>query len=166
MNLLFDFNVDKEAKTINITREFAAGLDLVWDAFTKAEILDQWIAPKPYRLQTKEMNFQEGGRWLYAMLSPENAAHWSLVDFTKIYAKTSFSGRNCFCDENGHPAGNNFSITTHYFEAGTEVTTVRIEKKFNDLALVEMMASKGFKEGTEAGMRNLDEYLSTQTGKK
>ena len=33
MNLLFDFTVDKAKKTIFITREFAADLDLVWDAF-------------------------------------------------------------------------------------------------------------------------------------
>ena len=54
-NLLFDFTVDKATQTIYITREFAAGLDLVWDAFTKAEILDQWVAPEPWRARTKEM---------------------------------------------------------------------------------------------------------------
>jgi uncharacterized protein YndB with AHSA1/START domain len=43
MNLLFDFTVDKDTATIYVTREFAAVLDLVWDAFTKAEILDQWM---------------------------------------------------------------------------------------------------------------------------
>ena len=41
-NLLFDFTVDKAAKTVYITREFAAKLSLVWDAFTKQEIIDQW----------------------------------------------------------------------------------------------------------------------------
>ena len=46
-NLLFDFTVDKATKTVFITREFDAELSLVWDAFTKAEILDQWVAPKP-----------------------------------------------------------------------------------------------------------------------
>jgi uncharacterized protein YndB with AHSA1/START domain len=40
MNLLYDFTVDKGNHTIHITREFAAELDLVWDAFTKAEMLD------------------------------------------------------------------------------------------------------------------------------
>ena len=35
MNLLFDFTVDKTTNTIYVTREFAADLDLVWDAFTK-----------------------------------------------------------------------------------------------------------------------------------
>jgi uncharacterized protein YndB with AHSA1/START domain len=43
MNLLFDFTVDKATATIYITREFAADLDLVWDAFTKSEILEQWM---------------------------------------------------------------------------------------------------------------------------
>ena len=71
MNLLFDFTVDKATATIYVTREFAAELDLVWDAFTKAEILDQWMGPKPWRVQTKEMDFREGGRWLYTMMSPE-----------------------------------------------------------------------------------------------
>ena len=103
MNLLFDFSVDKATSTIYITREFAADLDLVWDAFTKAEILDRWFAPKPWRVQTKEMDFREGGRWLYAMVSPENVYSWALVEFTSIQPKTSFSARNSFSDENGGP---------------------------------------------------------------
>jgi len=70
MNLLFDFTVDKDTATIYVTREFAADLDLVWEAFTKSEILEQWMGPKPWRVQTKEMDFREGGRWLYAMVSP------------------------------------------------------------------------------------------------
>ena len=60
--LLFDFAVDKAAKTVVITREFAADLPLVWDAFTKAELLDQWMAPKPWTARTKYMDFRVGGR--------------------------------------------------------------------------------------------------------
>jgi len=40
-NLANDFIVDKENNTITIKREFVANQDLVWDAFTKKEILDQ-----------------------------------------------------------------------------------------------------------------------------
>ena len=47
-NLLFDFTVDKAAKTVFITREFDADLSLVWNAFTKAEILDQLDSPGIY----------------------------------------------------------------------------------------------------------------------
>ena len=61
MNPHFDFVVDKEKKAIYITREFAADRDIVWDAFTKAEILVRWIAPKPMKAFIKEMDFREGG---------------------------------------------------------------------------------------------------------
>ena len=47
-DLLFDFIVIKATKEVLITREFNAQLSLVWDAFTKQEILDQWWAPKPW----------------------------------------------------------------------------------------------------------------------
>jgi uncharacterized protein YndB with AHSA1/START domain len=161
MNLLFDFTVDKATKTIFITREFAADLDLVWDAFTKAEILDQWYAPKPYRSRTKEMDFREGGRWLYAMVSPENVEHWSLVEFTRIQPKTNFSTRNTFSDEHGKQRGNSFSMVNNSFKAGEEITTVYVEKVFDDLATLEMMATNGFKEGTAAGFANLDNYFLT-----
>lgn len=166
MTPFFEFTVDKAAKTIHITREFDAGIDLVWDAFTKAEILDQWTAPKPYRSVTKEMNFTVGGRWLYAMVSPENVSRWSMVEFLKIDPKTSFTGRNSFSDENGNTLDGRFSITTNAFKEDSGKTTVYITKQFQDLAVLEMMAVGGFKEGTEEGMRNLDEIFRARGGKK
>jgi uncharacterized protein YndB with AHSA1/START domain len=161
MNLLFDFIVDKATNTIHVTREFAADLDLVWDAFTKAEILDQWSAPKPWQARTKEMDFREGGRWLYAMVSPENVKHWSLVEFIEIQIKSSFSTKNSFCDENGDPVNDAFSLVKNSFKAGAETTTVHIEKKFNKLSDLEMLVSMGFKQGLAMALGNLDEYFLT-----
>ena len=164
MNPLFDFNLDRTTNTIHITREFDADIDLVWDAFTKSEILDQWTAPKPYTLRTKEMDFREGGRWLYTMLapdkpSPDSGSRYSLVDFIKIQPKTSFSSRNCFADENGKQLGEAFSLVMNTFTAGDGTTTYRMEKKFNDLATLEMFATNGFKEGVAMGYENLEKIL-------
>ena len=163
MNLLFDFTVDKAAKTMYITREFAADVDLVWDAFTKAEFLDKWHAPKPFTLHTKEMDFRVGGRWLYTMvspgMSPGNADRYSMVEYLEIRPKTSFSTRNTFADKNGNPSSNAFSLVKNTFTPGDGITTVYIEKKFEDLAVLEMMTTNGFKEGTAAGFENLDEFF-------
>ncbi|HMH31500.1 MAG TPA: SRPBCC domain-containing protein [Puia sp.] len=170
MNLLFDFTVDKAMATIYVTREFAADLDLVWDAFTKAEILDQWMGPKPFRVQTKEMDFREGGRWLYAMISPENVAvRWSLAEFVEIQPKSSFTTKNSFSDENGNAinTGFTFSLTKNSFKAGAEKTTVQIVKKMASLAELEQFIAGGYYEkGLAAGMRNLDEYLLTMVASK
>ena len=160
-DLLFDFTVDRDTATIHLTREFAADLDLVWDAFTKAKILDQWMGPAPWKVQTKEMDFREGGRWLYAMVSPENEKHWSLVEFIKIKPKTSFISKNSFCDENGNSNNPNFtsSRTETIFTAVAEITTVQIIKKMADLAQLEKFVAMGFKEGMAVVLKNLDEVL-------
>src|SRR5689334_4200038 len=77
-DLFFDFTVDKPAKTVVVTKEFDAGLSLVWDAFTKPELLDQWWAPKPFLSKTKHMDFKVGGRRFYAMVSPEGLEKWQI----------------------------------------------------------------------------------------
>ncbi|MBU6342687.1 MAG: SRPBCC domain-containing protein [Bacteroidetes bacterium] len=161
MNLLFDFTVNKDTATIYVTREFAAELDLVWDAWTKAEILDQWWAPKPWRVQTKEMDFREGGRWLYAMVSSEQVAGWSLVEFIEIQPKLSFTTRNAFCDENGNPKESNVtsSLTTQTFKAEAGKTTVQIVKKMADLSELEHFVAMGYQEGIQAVMLNLEALL-------
>ena len=161
MSLLFDFTVDKTAKTINITREFTASLTAVWDAFTKAEILDKWIAPKPLRAQTKVMDFRVGGRWQYCMISAEKVLGWSLAEYIAIDKQVSFTTRNCFCDEEGRQLGTASSITTNTFKQVESITTVYIVKQFDDLATIEMMATNGFKEGSAMGYQNLDEYFSS-----
>src|SRR3954465_13225256 len=97
-NLLFDFTVDKTKKTVLVTREFAADLSLVWDAFTKQEILDQWWAPKPYASKTKSMDFKVGGRRFYAMVSPEGQENWQVQKYTSITPKTNFKYFSAFAD--------------------------------------------------------------------
>ena len=86
-NLVFDFTVDKPSKTVTIVKEFAAELSLVWDAYTKQEILDQWWAPKPWESKTKMMNFEVGGRRFYAMVSPEGLEHWQFRNILLLVRK-------------------------------------------------------------------------------
>src|SRR4249920_1274896 len=102
-SLLFDLTVDKAKKTVYITREFDAELSLVWDAYTKPEILDQWWAPKPYTSKTKVMNFEPGGRRFYAMVSPEGQERWAIHKYISISPKTNFKFLNAFADENEIP---------------------------------------------------------------
>ncbi|OCX54331.1 hypothetical protein BEL04_08715 [Mucilaginibacter sp. PPCGB 2223] len=162
-NLQFDFTVDKENHTVNVKRTFDAELDLVWDAWTKPEILDLWWSPKPYRMQTKSMDFREGGTWLYAMISPENEKHWCRNDYQKIRPQQSFSGLDAFCDENG--VVNTNMPRTHWenvFTAAGEQTLVNITARYNNLADLEMIIQMGFKEGFTMALENLDQYLAAQ----
>ena len=55
---------DLEEKSILVSRTFSAPLEKVWLAFTESEFLEQWWAPKPWKAETKRMNFSVGGYWL------------------------------------------------------------------------------------------------------
>ena len=94
-----DFIVNKDKKTVSITKEFDAPRDMVWDAYTKPELLDQWWAPKPVRSRTKAMEFIEGGRRFYAMVMPDDQERWAVQKYTSITPKTNFKLFNAFADE-------------------------------------------------------------------
>ncbi|MGV3612168.1 MAG: SRPBCC family protein [Fluviicola sp.] len=161
-NLAVDFSVDKDNRTITIKREFAAERALVWDAYTKAEILDQWWAPKPWKTRTKSMDFRDGGTWLYAMVGPKGEEHWSIVDYTKIDPKQSFSGLDAFTDSDGNinkemPR----SAWEVSFDEKGDHTHVKIIVSYDDLAQLEATLEMGFREGLLVAMENLDELLPT-----
>ena len=162
-NLLFEFSVNKDSNTINVKREFAADLPLVWDAWTKPELLDQWFAPKPYETRTKSMDFREGGAWLYAMISPENIAHWCRTGYKKIEVRKSFSGSDSFCDEDGN-INTEFPTSqfSNLFHGDNDTTTVSITLVFERLSDLEKTIQMGFKEGFIKSLENLDQYLEAQ----
>lgn len=155
-----DFIVDKETKTVSITREFAAELDLVWDAYTKPELLDQWWAPKPFTSRTKVMDFQVGGRRFYAMVSPEGNEHWAIQKYTSITPKTNFKLFNTFADKDENPElpGSDWDLN---FSPQGETTTVSISIYNESLERLERMVASGFKEGVAAQFSNLEELLET-----
>ena len=158
-SLLFNFTVNKEAKTVFIKREFAAELSLVWDAFTKQEILDQWWAPKPWISKTKYMDFKVGGRRFYAMVSPEGQEHWSIQEYTSISPKTNFKMLNAFADKDENPElpGSDWDLK---FSEQNRVTTVSVTIYNESLARMEKMIEMGFKEGFTMTLKILEELLA------
>jgi uncharacterized protein YndB with AHSA1/START domain len=159
-NLQFDFTVDKPTKTVIVNREFDASLSLVWDAFTKQEILDQWWAPKPWASKTKSMNFEVGGRRFYAMVSPEGQERWSIQRYTSISPKTNFKMLNAFADKNENPElpGSDWDFT---FSEQNEITKVIITIKNESLARLEKMIEMGFQGGFTICLNQMEELLST-----
>ena len=166
-NLLFDLTVDKSTKTVFITREFDAGLSLVWDAFTKAEFLDQWVAPKPYMSRTKHMDFKVGGRRFYAMVSPEGQERWAIQKYTSITPKTNFKMYNAFADKDENPElpGSewDYNFSEQNGPDGHPVTKVSITIYNESLARLEKLIEMGFTEGFKMTMTNLENLLATLT---
>lgn len=163
-NLQFEFTVDKLTKTVLVTREFNAELQLVWDAFTKQEILDQWWAPKPFESKTKVMDFKVGGRRFYAMVSPEGQEMWQLQQYTSITPKTNFKFLSVFADkdENPHLPGSNWDLN---FSEENGITKISISIYNESLERMEKMIEMGFVEGFKMTIDTLEKLLTTLSEK-
>ena len=160
-NLLFGFTVDKTTKSVLVEKEFDAELSLVWDAFTKKEILDQWWAPKPFESRTMVMDFRVGGRRFYAMVSAEGQElNYSIQTYTSISPKTNFKFESVFADkdENPFPPGSSWDLT---FSEENEITKVSISIYNESLERMEKMIEMGFKEGFTATLNELGNLLQT-----
>ena len=159
-HLIFDFLVDKTNKTITINREFDAEVDLVWDAFTDSDLLDKWWAPKPWKAQTKKMDFREGGKWVYAMVGPMGDKNWSTTNYIVIKPEKKFIGLDAFTDEEG-------TVNKHMPQSKREIkftdkgqhTLVEIKTIYDDVTGLDLIINMGFREGITAALENLDELL-------
>ncbi len=165
-NLLFSFKVDKSTTTVFVDKEFDAELSLVWDAFTKQEIIDQWWAPKPLISKTKYMDFRVGGRRFYAMVSPDGTElGWQIFDYTSITPKSNFKCLSVFADkdETPHLPSANWDLTfsEHPDSQRAGITKVNISIYFESLKELEKMIEMGFKEGFTVTLNELTSLLKT-----
>ncbi|MFT3742732.1 MAG: SRPBCC domain-containing protein [Pyrinomonadaceae bacterium] len=157
-----EFIVDKGTRTVSITRKFTAKRSLVWDAYTKPELLDQWWAPKPLTSRTVAMDFEVGGRRFYAMVSPEGDERWVVQKYSSITPKSNFKLFNAFADaqENLDLPGSDWDLN---FTEEDGSTIVHISIYNESLERLERMIAMGFREGATAQLENLDELLATMT---
>lgn len=148
------------ANQLIISRDFNAPIDLVWRAWTEAELLDRWFAPKPWKSVTKHMEFKEGGHRLYYMQGPKGERHWGKMVFIKIARHDFFDAEDVFCDEEGTPnqemPSSQWNVVFTETQSGTKVVGTTTFPSAKDL---KQSVEMGVVEGTKMCQNNLDELL-------
>lgn len=152
---------DLKERSVAVSREFNAPVELVWRAFTESEILDQWWGPAPWRAETKFMDFSVGGYWLYAMVGPQGEKHWGRMNYLSIEKHKYFLSEDAFCDENGNlnselPVSDGRSV----FSKTDEGTMVEFTLKYATEDHLKQIIEMGFEEGITICFEQLNQLLS------
>jgi uncharacterized protein YndB with AHSA1/START domain len=160
----FVFEPDLATKKIYISREFNAPIEKVWRAFTDPDVLEKWIAPKPWRAETKTWDFTIGGVWLYAMVGTGGQKQWVYAKFTAIENGSAFSTTGMFCDAEGNPvfAGPKSYRDTKFSSINSNRSKVDMVITFEEESTIKMFVQGGFKEGTTMTFEQLDELLAAE----
>lgn len=152
---------DAANKKIIVVKEFNASPADVWKAWTDSKLLDEWWAPKPWKANTKTMDFKEGGSWLYYMQGPGGEKQYCRVDYKAIDTEKSFTGIDAFCDEQG--TINNSFPHMHWkceFDKSATGTKVTTEITFHTEEDMNKIIEMGFEEGFTMAHGNLDKLLA------
>jgi uncharacterized protein YndB with AHSA1/START domain len=160
----FEFETDPVAKTIRVTREFNATVEKVWRAWTEPVLLEKWIVMKHWTAETKIMDFEVGGVWLYAMVSPEGQKHWVYAQYTAIEDFKSISTIGRFCDGDGNPLleGPKSFRETKFITLDSNRSKVDMLITFEDEDTIQMFVEGGFKEGISITLDLLDGLLTSE----
>ncbi len=145
---------------LQVSREFEAGLPLVWRAWTEPELLDQWWAPKPWRCETISMDFRPGGKWIYAMVGPEGERHAGVQIYSEIQREAWFKGKDAFGDEQGNINEDlPVAVWENTFTSTPKGTLVKTTAKYPNPEALQTVLDMGMEEGLKMAQNNLDELL-------
>jgi uncharacterized protein YndB with AHSA1/START domain len=157
------YSKDPDNKKIFVTREFAAPVEKVWEAWTTPALLEQWWAPKPWKANTVSMDFREGGEWMYYMEGPDGTKSYCKAGYDSIIPNKSYKGTDFFCDEQGNK-NDALPLMQWYvqFDPTATGTKVDVELTFDSIEDLQKITEMGFEEGFAMAHENLDALLASK----
>jgi len=148
-----------------VSRTFAAPRELVWQAWSQCEHLQQWWAPAGWTVPVCKMDFRVGGTWHYCMKGPmpdgSEMESWGLTVYQEIVEPEQFVALDQFADAAGNVATEMPKmLNTVTFTEVNGQTTVTSHTEFADAADLQTVIEMGMEEGMTQSWDQLDTHLA------
>lgn len=91
----------KKENALVITRTFDAPRSTVWKAWTEPKSIKQWWGPLPFTCPVAKNDLKVGGKYLYAMRSPDKKDYWSTGNYLEIVPESKIVATDSFANKNG-----------------------------------------------------------------
>lgn len=157
-----------EGTTVTLEREFEAPREAVFEAFTDCRHLKHWWGPRGWELPVCQMDFREGGSWLYCMKCvDENAGEyygmesWGKAVYRVIDAPARLEYTDYFSDPEGaiNPDLPTTETVTEFTDLGGR-TKVVSRSTYATAAEVKTVLDMGMLEGVAQTWDRLEEHLA------
>ena len=92
-------------QNIVVTRVIAAPAELVWKAWTEPERIMQWWGPRNYISPSCEIDFREGGKYVFCMRAPQDQGgfdHYTTGTYQKIVPMERIEFTSSISDKDGN----------------------------------------------------------------
>jgi uncharacterized protein YndB with AHSA1/START domain len=105
-----------------ITREFDAPVEMVWKAWSERDLFMQWWGPKIFTSPICEMDFREGGKYLFCMRDPDGKDYFTTGIYQEIDPQKKIVYTDSFADAEGNIVPASAYGMTGYFPEKLLVT--------------------------------------------
>jgi len=154
--------MEESKKQIIVERIFNAPREKVWEAWTTPEIVKQWWGPEHFTAPSIKIDFQVGGKYIYAMHGPKGTEFdkdmYSAGEFKEIVPMERLVVTDYFSDEQGNkmsaqeqglPEGmpSEMEVVVLFEDVEDGKTKLSIVYTAENEAMYEAMVKSGMKEG-------------------
>lgn len=157
-------------KALILERVFNAPRELVFDAFTKAEHLGRWWAPRGWEVSFCSVDLRPGGRWHYCMKCVDRQQgdfygmeSWGLSIYQEIEAPARIVSTDYFSDAQANINENMPStLVTLTFEEVAGGTKVINRAAYTSEEALKTVLDMGMLQGVTETWDRLAEHLKSQ----
>lgn len=147
---------DANARSIEVSRRFAATRELVWEAFTRPEHIPHWWGPNGFNTTIHEMDVRPGGTWRFMMHGPDGTDYPNRV----IYREVVRPERLMYDQDDDGAGRHSFRATVTFVEDG-DGTLVTLRLVAPTVEHRDWMVQFGAVEGGTQTLARLADYLTT-----
>jgi uncharacterized protein YndB with AHSA1/START domain len=163
MNFPDSFKVSTPSdREIQVTRDFDAPRALVFDAFTKAELVRRWLlGPPGWTMPVCEIDLRVGGAYRYVWRSERDGSQMGLGGlFREIKPPARIVATERF-DDAWYPGD---ALDTTVFEETRGITRTTISILYESKEARDTARRSGMEYGMAAGYDRLEALIPTLTG--
>ena len=141
-------------REIIMTRVFDAPRQMVWDAFSKPELLKRWFGPRGWNLAVCEVDHRVGGGFRFVLRGPDGREMGMRGTYRELEAPARSVHVESFDDYPGESV-----VTAVYTEKGGK-TTMIVRVEYPSAEVRDIVMRSGMEHGAAESYDKLAEVLA------